>query len=48
MVFGYFRGSSQYKKQNAVAAGFDGNPLEHVSFGIIPGMGGSLMYSTRF
>ncbi|GHU10508.1 hypothetical protein FACS1894151_09930 [Spirochaetia bacterium] len=47
-LFGYFWGSSQYKKQNAVATGFDGNPLEHISFGIIPGVGGSLMYSTSF
>jgi hypothetical protein len=47
-VFGYFRGSGQYKKQNAVAMGFDGNTLEHVSFGIVPGVGGSLIYSARF
>lgn len=47
-LFGYFWGSSQYKKQNAVATGFGGNPLEHVSFGVVPGVGGSLMYSTSF
>jgi hypothetical protein len=48
MIFGYLRGSSQYKKQNAVAQGFGGNPLEHVSFGIVPGAGGSLIYSAKF
>jgi hypothetical protein len=48
MIFGFFRGMSQYKKQNAVAAGFSGNPLEHVSFGVVPGVGGSLIYSTLF
>jgi hypothetical protein len=48
MFFGYFRGLSQYKIQNAAAKGFDGNPLAHVSFGIVPGVGGTLMYTARF
>jgi hypothetical protein len=48
MIFGMFRGMGEYKKQNAVAAGFNGNPLKHVSFGVVPGVGGSLIYSTLF
>jgi hypothetical protein len=48
MIFGFIRGMTQSKKQNSAVAGFDGNPLEHVSLSIVPGVGGSLMYSASF
>jgi hypothetical protein len=48
IIYGYFRGSGQYKKQNAVGKGFEGNPLEHVGFGMVPDTGGMLIYTARF
>jgi hypothetical protein len=47
--FGLFRGKSLYTKLNTqTARGFDGNPLDHVSFNIVPGVGGGLLYTTSF
>jgi hypothetical protein len=53
-IFGYFRGSSQYKKQqDATAMGFDSNPIERINF--VPtlspdgkNMGFGLLYSAKF
>ncbi|MDR2784132.1 MAG: hypothetical protein LBB48_09915 [Treponema sp.] len=50
IVFGYFRGSSQYKKQNAATA-WTGNPLDHITAVALPapnGVTGSLTFKAAF
>jgi hypothetical protein len=50
MLFGYFRGSSQYKKQNATTA-WTGNPLDHITAVALPtpdGVAGSLTFQVAF
>ena len=48
-AFGYFRGSSQYKKMNSVA--WTGNPMDHITAVALPtpdGIAGSLMFRAAF
>jgi len=41
MVFGYFRGSDQFKKQfDANTTAWTGNPINHVYFNLVPGVNG--------
>jgi hypothetical protein len=50
MLFGYFRGSSQYEKQNATTA-WTGNPLDHITAVALPtpdGIAGSLTFQVAF
>jgi len=49
-IFGYVRGSSQFKKQYAAATtatAWTGNPMDHVSFDIVPN-GGMLSFKVGF
>jgi hypothetical protein len=51
MLFGYFRGSSQYKKQNAATTTWTGNPLDHITAVALPtpdGVAGSLRFQVAF
>jgi hypothetical protein len=51
LIFGYLRGSSQYKKQNAAAAAWTGNPLDHISVAVLPandGIAGNILFRMAF
>jgi len=48
MIFGYIRGTTQYKAQHAAArTAWTGNPLDHVSFDFVPN-GGMLAFKMSF
>jgi len=48
MIFGYIRGTTQYKAQHAATrTAWTGNPLDHVSFDFVPD-GGRLSFKVGF